>query len=379
VEIPSLRLWVLGFDGKNDFQHRRLRCATFPHRVELVADGRIHTVTAVLRGGVCGLELGDLSGDLRFVEDDRLALLVGRVSSTVDTDYYRVDVPNCLIPHNYPAISISVTVDTCSISAVATRFPINIVPALHLICILYTVAEVVAGESKQVNEMGMVESIPAAKNTALPEKVCIVVGLRRLVAPRKRFSTITDPAPAARDTVTSTLFEAELGVIVAVSPVTSTKDVDELLNDVSFTVCTTCTTLPAGSRAAATVPVSCVATMLLFVSVCVAARPTKVSVPVGSVSVPLFTMVAMTGLVSVLFVSVSVVVLPTSVSVATGSVRTLEPDTAGALIVTEPDVSPATKMLAILYPYLRVQCGDLRGLRVDDTLEFLNGGGQRRD
>jgi hypothetical protein len=48
------------------------------------------------------------------------------------------------------------------------------------------------------------------------------------------------------------------------------------------------------------------------------------------------------GAVKVLFVSVSVVALPTNVSVATGRVSTLEPDTAGALRVMLPDVSPLT-------------------------------------
>jgi len=191
------------------------------------------------------------------------------------------------------------------------------------------------------------------------------------------------------------LFDALAGVMLTDSPVMAVGVALVVIEKMLvFVVLTTCNTLPAGIAAAAR-PVAFVRTnvdgvpkfgvvstglvSVLLVSVSVVAFPTKVSVEVGNVSVPLFTMVAMTGLVSVLFVSVSVVVLPTSVSVATGSVRTLEPDTAGALIVTEPDVSPATKMLAILYPHLRVQCGDLRGLRVDDTLEFLNGGGQRRD
>ena len=45
---------------------------------------------------------------------------------------------------------------------------------------------------------------------------------------------------------------------------------------------------------------------VLFVSVSVVARPTSVSVEVGSVSVPVLTMVEMTGAVSVLLLSVSV-------------------------------------------------------------------------
>jgi len=60
---------------------------------------------------------------------------------------------------------------------------------------------------------------------------------------------------------------------------------------------------------------------VLFVSVSVVARPTKVSVEVGSVRVPVLEMLEMTGLVRVLFVSVSVVALPTRVSVEVGRVR----------------------------------------------------------
>ena len=59
---------------------------------------------------------------------------------------------------------------------------------------------------------------------------------------------------------------------------------------------------------------------VLFVSVSVVARPTRVSVEVGSVSVPVFEMVAMIGVVNVLFVSVSVVARPTKVSVDVGKV-----------------------------------------------------------
>ena len=60
---------------------------------------------------------------------------------------------------------------------------------------------------------------------------------------------------------------------------------------------------------------------VLFVSVSVVARPTRVSVDVGSVSVPVFEMVAMIGVVNVLFVSVSVVARPTNVSVEVGKVN----------------------------------------------------------
>ena len=44
--------------------------------------------------------------------------------------------------------------------------------------------------------------------------------------------------------------------------------------------------------------------------------------------------------VRVLFVNVSVVVLPTSVSVVAGKVSVVLPETAGALNVIDPEVSP---------------------------------------
>lgn len=58
-----------------------------------------------------------------------------------------------------------------------------------------------------------------------------------------------------------------------------------------------------------------------MVSVSVVARPTKVSVLVGRVTVPVLLMLDMTGVVSVLFVRVSVVARPTKVSVDVGRVR----------------------------------------------------------
>lgn len=79
---------------------------------------------------------------------------------------------------------------------------------------------------------------------------------------------------------------------------------------------------------------------VLFVNVSVVARPTKVSVDVGKVSVPVFTIVAITGAVNVLFVSVSVVALPTKVSVVIGNVSVGVPATAGVTIVAVPDVLP---------------------------------------
>ena len=79
---------------------------------------------------------------------------------------------------------------------------------------------------------------------------------------------------------------------------------------------------------------------VLFVSVSVVARPTKVSVDVGKVNTPVFEIVAMIGAVSVLFVSVSVVALPTSVSVVIGKVSVGVPATAGVTMVAVPDVLP---------------------------------------
>jgi len=79
---------------------------------------------------------------------------------------------------------------------------------------------------------------------------------------------------------------------------------------------------------------------VLFVNVSVVARPTKVSVDVGKVSVPVFTIVAMIGVVNVLFVNVSVVARPTKVSVVIGNVSVGVPATAGVTIVAVPDVLP---------------------------------------
>ena len=60
--------------------------------------------------------------------------------------------------------------------------------------------------------------------------------------------------------------------------------------------------------------------MVLLVRVSVVALPTNVSVEVGNVRVPVFTIVPITGLVRVLLVSVSVVARPTNVSVDVGRV-----------------------------------------------------------
>lgn len=83
---------------------------------------------------------------------------------------------------------------------------------------------------------------------------------------------------------------------------------------------------------------------VLFVRVSVVARPTRVSVEVGNVNVPVFTIVAITGAVNVLFVSVSVVALPTSVSVVIGNVSVGVPATAGVTMVAVPDVLPVIAM-----------------------------------
>ena len=64
---------------------------------------------------------------------------------------------------------------------------------------------------------------------------------------------------------------------------------------------------------------------VLFVKVSVVSLPTRVSVLVGNVSVPVFTIVLILGVVRVLFVRVSVVVLPTRVSAPiSGNVNSLE-------------------------------------------------------
>jgi len=79
---------------------------------------------------------------------------------------------------------------------------------------------------------------------------------------------------------------------------------------------------------------------VLFVRVSVVARPTKVSVDVGRVRVPVLEIVLITGAVRVLFVNVSVVALPTKVSVAAGSVTVVVPATAVACNVVVPEVDP---------------------------------------
>ena len=63
--------------------------------------------------------------------------------------------------------------------------------------------------------------------------------------------------------------------------------------------------------------------IVLFVNVSVVALPTNVSVDVGKVNVPEFTIVPIVGDVSVLFVSVCVVSVPTNVVVAFGIVTVL--------------------------------------------------------
>jgi hypothetical protein len=79
---------------------------------------------------------------------------------------------------------------------------------------------------------------------------------------------------------------------------------------------------------------------VLLVRVSVVARPTNVSVDIGSVIVPVLLIVLITGAVSVLLVRVSVVALPTRVSVAAGSVTVVVPATAVACNVVVPDVDP---------------------------------------
>ena len=62
------------------------------------------------------------------------------------------------------------------------------------------------------------------------------------------------------------------------------------------------------------------AVSVLLVNVSVVARPTKVSVDVGSVRTPVLTMVEKIGAVSVLLVNVCVAVVPTRVVDASGMV-----------------------------------------------------------
>jgi hypothetical protein len=78
----------------------------------------------------------------------------------------------------------------------------------------------------------------------------------------------------------------------------------------------------------------------LFVSVSVVALPTKVSVLVGSVNVPVFVMVDITGLVNVLFVSVCVPVRVATTLVSIAIVTALAP-------VYEPPVNPVEIVSAL--------------------------------
>ena len=81
---------------------------------------------------------------------------------------------------------------------------------------------------------------------------------------------------------------------------------------------------------------------VLFVKVSVVWRPTSVSVDVGNVSVPEFVMVAIVGAVKVLFVNVSTVARPTSVSAAFGNVTVISvvctPASVNVFAVVAPDV-----------------------------------------
>ena len=61
--------------------------------------------------------------------------------------------------------------------------------------------------------------------------------------------------------------------------------------------------------------------IVLLVRVSDVARPTKVSVEVGKVKVPVLTIEEMTGAVKVLFVRVWVVAVPTKIASASGTVK----------------------------------------------------------
>ncbi len=86
----------------------------------------------------------------------------------------------------------------------------------------------------------------------------------------------------------------------------------------------------------------------LFDNVSVVARPTRVSVAVGNVSVPVLLIAEMIGLVSVLFVNVSVVARPTRVSVALGRVSTLFTVCDPVIVVVVPAVPAALNAILIV-------------------------------
>jgi hypothetical protein len=90
---------------------------------------------------------------------------------------------------------------------------------------------------------------------------------------------------------------------------------------------------------------------VLLVRVSVVARPTRVSVDVGRVSVPVLLILLITGEVRVLLVRVSVVALPTRVSVARGRVRVRVPNPPeGTTSETVPVESPKNLMPPIFNP-----------------------------
>jgi len=87
---------------------------------------------------------------------------------------------------------------------------------------------------------------------------------------------------------------------------------------------------------------------VLFVSVSVVTRPMIVSDIDGNVRVPVLTIVAMTGLVRVLFVNVSVVFLVTIVSVTSGNVSVLFAVCDPNKVVLVPVVPAASNLIVFV-------------------------------
>ena len=90
--------------------------------------------------------------------------------------------------------------------------------------------------------------------------------------------------------------------------------------------------------------------IVLFVNVSEVARPTRVSVLVGNVNVPVLVMLLMTGLVNVLLVSVCDPVNVTRVSEPAGMVSVAVPETAivKSPVPERPRLVPAAPMLVMV-------------------------------
>jgi hypothetical protein len=123
-------------------------------------------------------------------------------------------------------------------------------PLLLLNCILYVVADVVAGESKNTIEPGIeaaaANSYIIAACVRLPAASPTKIAVESLI---NRGWAENEPAVAPRDnpTIIRILLDVALGVIETDNPVISTNDVDAVEKVSVLGVLTTCNTEPAGN------------------------------------------------------------------------------------------------------------------------------------